>query len=102
MKLKNLNALITGGSQGLGKVIAEFFLREGANVVLCARGKDELRAARAELAAKFPAQKVCARACDVSSEKQVSGSLLRVPRRESMRIPSPKTKPISSRLNNGI
>ena len=33
MKLKNLNALITGGSQGLGKVIAEHFLREGANVV---------------------------------------------------------------------
>ena len=39
MKLKNVNALITGGSQGLGKVIAEHFLREGANVVICARGE---------------------------------------------------------------
>jgi NAD(P)-dependent dehydrogenase (short-subunit alcohol dehydrogenase family) len=73
MKLKNLNVLITGGSQGLGKVIAEHFLREGANVAICARGKKELHAARGELAAKFPAQKVCARACDVSNEKQVSG-----------------------------
>jgi NAD(P)-dependent dehydrogenase (short-subunit alcohol dehydrogenase family) len=73
MKLKNVNALITGGSQGLGKVIAEHFLREGANVVVCARNKKELSAARDELAKKFPAQKVCARTCDVSDEKLVSG-----------------------------
>ncbi len=73
MKLKNVNALITGGSQGLGKVIAEHFLREGANVVICARNKKELSAARDELAKKFPAQKVCARTCDVSDEKLVSG-----------------------------
>jgi NAD(P)-dependent dehydrogenase (short-subunit alcohol dehydrogenase family) len=73
MKLKNLNALITGGSQGLGKVIAEHFLREGANVVICARNKKELSATRDELVKKFPAQKVCARTCDVSDEKLVSG-----------------------------
>jgi NAD(P)-dependent dehydrogenase (short-subunit alcohol dehydrogenase family) len=72
MKLKNLNAIITGGSQGLGKVIAEHFLREGANVVLCARGKKELSATRDELAQKFPVQKVSAKACDVSDEKQVN------------------------------
>ena len=58
MKLKNVNALITGGSQGLGKVIAEHFLREGANVVICARSEKELLATRDELAKKFPAQKV--------------------------------------------
>jgi NAD(P)-dependent dehydrogenase (short-subunit alcohol dehydrogenase family) len=72
MKLKNLNALITGGSQGLGKVIAEFFLREGANVVICSRGEKELFATRDELANKFPAQKVLAKTCDVSSESQVN------------------------------
>jgi 3-oxoacyl-[acyl-carrier protein] reductase len=73
MKLKNVNALITGGSQGLGKVIAEHFLREGANVVICARNKKELSGTRDELAKKFPAQKVSARVCDVSDEKLVSG-----------------------------
>jgi NAD(P)-dependent dehydrogenase (short-subunit alcohol dehydrogenase family) len=72
MKLKNLNALITGGSQGLGKVIAEFFLREGANVALCARGEKELSATRDELAQKFPSQKVAAKTCDVSNESQVN------------------------------
>jgi 3-oxoacyl-[acyl-carrier protein] reductase len=72
MKLKNLNALITGGSQGLGKAIAEHFLREGANIVLCARSDRELSATRDELAGKFPAQKVFAKTCDVSDESHVN------------------------------
>jgi 3-oxoacyl-[acyl-carrier protein] reductase len=72
MKLKNLNALITGGSQGLGKVIAEHFLREGANVALCARTEKDLLTTRTELARQFPSQKVIAKACDVSEESQVN------------------------------
>ena len=72
MKLKNLNALITGGSQGLGQAIAEQFLSEGANVVLCARSEKDLAATRDELARKFPAQKVLAQTCDVASEAQVN------------------------------
>jgi NAD(P)-dependent dehydrogenase (short-subunit alcohol dehydrogenase family) len=72
MKLKSINALITGGSQGLGKAIAEQFLRVGASIVLCARGEKELLATRAELAKSFPAQKVLARPCDVSNEQQVN------------------------------
>lgn len=72
MKLKNLNALITGGSQGLGKVIAGHFLREGANVVICARGERDLLATRDEMAKKIPSQKVAAKTCDVSSESQVN------------------------------
>jgi 3-oxoacyl-[acyl-carrier protein] reductase len=72
MKLKNHNTLITGGSLGLGKTIAERFLREGANVLLCARGEKELIATRGELAKKYPSQKVFAKTCDVSSETQVN------------------------------
>src|SRR5215469_8383471 len=72
MKLKNLNTLITGSSQGLGKVIAEHFLREGANVVLCARGEKDLLITRDELAKKFSSQKVVAKTCDVSNEAQVN------------------------------
>jgi NAD(P)-dependent dehydrogenase (short-subunit alcohol dehydrogenase family) len=72
MKLKGLNALITGGSQGLGKAIAEHYLREGANVVLCARNAKELAATRDELAPNFSGQKLLAKACDVSNEAQVN------------------------------
>jgi len=72
MKLKGINALITGGSQGLGKAIAGHFLAEGANTVLCARGEKELLATRDELAKQFPSQKVLAKICDVSSETQVN------------------------------
>jgi 3-oxoacyl-[acyl-carrier protein] reductase len=72
MKLKGINALITGGSQGLGKTIAGHFLCEGANAVLCARGEKELLATRDELAKQFPSRKVLARICDVSSETQVN------------------------------
>lgn len=72
MKLKGLNALITGGSQGLGKAIAEHFLSEGANVVLCARSEKDLNCARAELATKFPSQKILSKACDVANEAQVT------------------------------
>ena len=72
MKLKNVNTLITGASQGLGKAIAGHFLREGANAVICARGEKELFATRDELAKQFPAQKVFAKTCDVSNEAQVN------------------------------
>ena len=72
MKLKNVNVLITGGSQGLGKAIAEQFLRAGANVAICARAEKELIATRDELARQFPAPKILARPCDVSDEAQVN------------------------------
>jgi NAD(P)-dependent dehydrogenase (short-subunit alcohol dehydrogenase family) len=72
MKLKGINALITGGSQGLGKAIAEHFLRDGANIVLCARSEKDLVVTRAELAQQFPSRKILAKTCDVSSETQVN------------------------------
>jgi NAD(P)-dependent dehydrogenase (short-subunit alcohol dehydrogenase family) len=72
MKLAGRNAIITGASQGLGKVIAEHFIREGANVVLCARSAADLNATRDELAKIAPDRKVLARACDVANENEVN------------------------------
>jgi NAD(P)-dependent dehydrogenase (short-subunit alcohol dehydrogenase family) len=72
MKLERLNALVTGGSQGLGAAIAEHFLREGANVVICARSEKELFATRDKLTRLFPSQKILAKTCDVADEAQVN------------------------------
>jgi len=72
MKLSGRNAIITGASQGLGRVIAEHFLREGADVVLCARSEADLNKTRAELARNAPERKVLARICDVSNEVQIN------------------------------
>jgi len=81
IKLEGLNALVTGGSQGLGEAIAEHFLRAGANVVICARGEKELFSTRDKLARLFPAQKILAKACDVADEAQVN-ALVDLARRE--------------------
>jgi len=70
VKLSGLHAIITGGSQGLGKATAGEFLRQGAAVVICARDAALLEKTRAELASS--GGQVFAHACDVSDEKQVA------------------------------
>ncbi len=50
MKLVGRSAIITGGSQGLGRAIAKHFLQEGASVLLVARGAVPLQQAEKELA----------------------------------------------------
>jgi short-subunit dehydrogenase len=47
--LHNKVVLITGGSRGLGLVLARRFGREGARLVICARDKDELNRAADDL-----------------------------------------------------
>jgi 3-oxoacyl-[acyl-carrier protein] reductase len=71
MSLTGRTALITGASQGLGAAIAEHFLADGANVVLCARNAEDLEAQRNRLAAVYGADRVWARPADVSIKSDV-------------------------------
>jgi 3-oxoacyl-[acyl-carrier protein] reductase len=50
--LKGKRALVTGGSKGIGRAIAEGFAAEGADVSICARKADEVAAVVASLKAK--------------------------------------------------
>jgi NAD(P)-dependent dehydrogenase (short-subunit alcohol dehydrogenase family) len=72
MKLRGRNAIITGASVGLGRVIAAAFLVEGASVSFCGRDRDKLAEAHRELSA-FAAngRRLLAIPCDVSCQDQV-------------------------------
>jgi 3-oxoacyl-[acyl-carrier protein] reductase len=64
--LKGLNALVTGGSKGIGRRCAEIFAAEGANVAICAR--DAGGVAEAVEALKGHGTKVTGRAVNVSDK----------------------------------
>jgi NAD(P)-dependent dehydrogenase (short-subunit alcohol dehydrogenase family) len=49
VKLEGRRALITGATQGFGLAVARRFIEEGADVMLCARGVEQLEQARDEL-----------------------------------------------------
>jgi short-subunit dehydrogenase len=61
--------LITGGSSGIGKQLAEDFLRRGAHVTIVSNDASKLQSARSELAAIAPS--ICALACDVAELAEV-------------------------------
>ena len=69
-------ALVTGSSRGIGLAIAEVLLAAGAEVILNARGKAELEATRARLAAK--GGKVHAVSFDVADPAAVEENIARI------------------------
>ena len=52
LRIKGQKALITGGTKGIGRAIADALADEGSNVSICARNEDEVNAAVAALSAK--------------------------------------------------
>jgi NAD(P)-dependent dehydrogenase (short-subunit alcohol dehydrogenase family) len=69
--LSGRRAIITGASQGLGLAIAEAFVAAGAGVMLCARSKVDLEAARKGLADRYPSARIEACVADVSKTADI-------------------------------
>ncbi len=69
------NVLITGGSRGLGLVLARQFAAEGADITLLARDDENLERAVIDIAAR--GADVLGIACDVTDEHQVQRAVER-------------------------
>lgn len=71
--MKGKTAIVTGGSNGMGKAIAARLCQEGANVVITARNEERLEAARQEMET-FSGQ-VLAMPMDVRQIEQVEATV---------------------------
>src|SRR5579859_5618131 len=63
-------AVVTGGTRGIGRAIAERLLREGASVAFCGRSPESVARAAAEMA-KTTGGAVLGEAADVSKPEEV-------------------------------
>lgn len=75
VSLQGRTAFITGGSRGLGEVIAQAFLEAGANVAICARSAKELAQTEQRLSQKYFGQRVKSFPLDVTDQPAVTKSL---------------------------
>ncbi len=64
-------ALVTGGSEGIGKATAARLAAEGARVAICARRKDVLGSAAEEIRAAGGGRDVLAVPCDVTQDAHI-------------------------------
>lgn len=68
--LQGKHALVTGGSRGIGKAIALELAREGVDLAIVARSKEQLEATARELEAKT-GRRILPLVADVTSKEQV-------------------------------
>jgi NAD(P)-dependent dehydrogenase (short-subunit alcohol dehydrogenase family) len=68
MKLNEKIAIVTGGTKGIGRAIAEELLKMGAKVFVCARNRDELKRAVGEMS---ELGQIEGELCDMRSFEQV-------------------------------
>jgi NAD(P)-dependent dehydrogenase (short-subunit alcohol dehydrogenase family) len=70
MNLKGKSAIVTGGTKGIGRAIAEALVREGVNVCISARDQNEIESAVSDLG-KLGTGRATGFKCDVRDYDQV-------------------------------
>src|SRR5438046_5669162 len=74
--LRDKVAVISGGSRGLGLVLARHICAQGGSVALIARDSDELARAKADLAARGGA--VLTIECDLHDARQIQSAVQQI------------------------
>jgi short-subunit dehydrogenase len=64
-----MNAVITGGSRGIGKAVAEIFALHSYNLFLCSRNEEQLFASIEELKTKYPSINIDGKAMDLGKKE---------------------------------
>lgn len=65
-----MNVVITGGSKGIGKAIAEIFAANGHNLFICSRGEVQLYKTMEELMTMYPSITVKAKPFDLGKKDE--------------------------------
>lgn len=74
-------AIVTGGSRGIGRGVAEALLAEGWRVRFCSRSPESVEEARSEMAGRF-GEAVSGRAVDVRQQEEVDAFVGQVVKEE--------------------
>jgi len=64
-------AIVTGGTKGIGKAVCDIFIRNGHDLFVCARSKNDLEAMKMEYMKSFPQRKVHISKVDMSKKEEV-------------------------------
>lgn len=65
------NAIVTGGTQGIGKATVEKLLSEGFTVATCARNEEDLNNLKVQWADQYPDSKLITIKTDLSKKEEV-------------------------------
>jgi short-subunit dehydrogenase len=74
-RFEGKSVVITGGSRGLGLVLARELAAEGARLTLLARDRDELERAERDLRTRHPSAEVLTIAADVRRHDEAAGAI---------------------------
>src|SRR5947208_630171 len=76
--LRNKVAVITGGSRGLGLVIARHICAQGGSIAIIARDPDELARAKADLGRRSGAPNAFGVECDLLDTRQIQSAVQQI------------------------
>lgn len=71
IKYNHMNAVVTGGTKGIGRAIAEMLADKGMDILVCSRHSDDLEEMKVDMNTKYPKAKVYTWKVDMSIKQEV-------------------------------